>query len=343
MIQVFPHRKELVKYIWLHIQLPTYTEALSLTFEDTTAKSLNGRCIAHDLFMLFSILSSWDPDLCRLTLELTFQSPSDSHYAFRHLNFGGKEHKTIRELELARPSARGQDTDRLALYFHDRDHLWRYSMPRLFGRLELGFVILGLPEVVVVDKLILRRQVRRQLCAHTLMVLFRRLPQLNSIIYESSQVHWLHNEHRHYAEGQSSLVPSSVTVDWLTSIMCPTELESLFRIGLPQTLRDISLFQDCDQLLSQVPGMPSYLFNRHLAEQVARRSLGLRQLHISYLIDAVEFIQAYQRSWAWHHLESIALTSPLLTEEGQIQQITMLLYMAGQIACAMPKLKLFAL
>lgn len=89
--------------------------------------------------------------------------------------------------------------------------------------------------------------------------------------------------------------------------------------------------------------MPSYRFNRYLAEQVARRSLDLRQLHISYLIDAVEFIQAYQRSWAWHHLESIALTSPLLTEEGQIQQITMLLYMAGQIACAMPKLKLFAL
>ncbi|KAI6756529.1 hypothetical protein HG530_011127 [Fusarium avenaceum] len=99
MIQVFPHRKELVKYIWLHIQLPTYTEALSLTFEDTTAKSLNGRCIAHDLFMLFSILSSWDPDLCRLTLEVTFQSPSDSHYAFRHLNFGGKEHKTIRTMQ----------------------------------------------------------------------------------------------------------------------------------------------------------------------------------------------------------------------------------------------------
>jgi hypothetical protein len=207
MTQVFPHRKEFVKYIWLHIQLPTYTEALSLTFEDATAVSLNGRCIAHDLFMLFSILSTWDPDSCRLALELTFHSPSDSHYAFRHLNFGGKEHKAIRKLEVARPNAGIQDTDRLALYFHDRDHLWRYSMPRLFGRLELGFVTLGLPEVAVVDKLILRRQVRRQLCAHTLMVLFRRLPQLKSIIYESSQVHWLHNEHSHYAEGQSTLMP----------------------------------------------------------------------------------------------------------------------------------------
>lgn len=132
-------------------------------------------------------------------------------------------------------------------------------------------------------------------------------------------------------------------MDWLISIVCTTELELFFRIGLPQTLRDISLFQDCDQILSQVPGMPHYTFNRNLAEQVARRSLGLRQLHISYMIDALEFFQAYEQSWTWHHLESIALTSPLLAQECNIQGIAVLLFIAGNVARAMPKLKLFAL
>jgi hypothetical protein len=89
--------------------------------------------------------------------------------------------------------------------------------------------------------------------------------------------------------------------------------------------------------------MPHYIFNRNLAEQVARRSLGLRQLHISYLIDATQFFQAYEQSWTWHHLESIALTSPLLAQEGNIQEITLLLFIAGNVARAMPKLKLFAL
>jgi hypothetical protein len=220
MIEVFPHRKELVKYIWLHIQLPTYTEALSLTFEDLRTKSINGRYIMHDLFRLFSILSTWDPDSCRLALELTFQSPSDSHYAFRHLNFGGREHETIHELEATRPHARTLEIELPTLYIHERDHLWRQSLPRLFGRLELEFITMGLPEVAVVDKLILRRQVRRQLCFHTLMVLFRRLPQLKSIIYEPSQVHWLHNEHRCYVEGQSSLMP----------IECHRGLANIYRV-----------------------------------------------------------------------------------------------------------------
>lgn len=72
---------------------------------------------------------------------------------------------------------------------------------------------------------------------------------------------------------------------------------------------------------------------------LARRSLSLKKLFASYLIDAVDFFGAHQADWVWDDLTCLALTSALLVPATNITEINSLLETAGTTALKMPKLE----
>jgi hypothetical protein len=80
-----------------------------------------------------------------------------------------------------------------------------------------------------------------------------------------------------------------------------------------------------------------------VAAALARGSVGFTRLHISYMIDARDFFMAYRKGWEWQHLESISLTSALLTPYSSNDKISALLCTASEVALGMPKLQSFAL
>lgn len=81
-----------------------------------------------------------------------------------------------------------------------------------------------------------------------------------------------------------------------------------------------------------------------LGATFASKSLGLKHLAISFVVDAEELFQQYQSTWIWAHLQSLALTSQLLQDDGeQLGQIEALLCRAAVLARKMPKIHTFVL
>jgi hypothetical protein len=83
-----------------------------------------------------------------------------------------------------------------------------------------------------------------------------------------------------------------------------------------------------------------------IAAAFAARSVDLEQLSVAYMANAEDFFNhvTSNPSWIWQHLNSLALTSTLLRDtpkNGQV--IDDLLYLAGNTARRMPKLRVFAL
>lgn len=56
------------------------------------------------------------------------------------------------------------------------------------------------------------------------------------------------------------------------------------------------------------------------------------------MVDARQFFQARQPLWSWDYLQSLALTSPLLTHGADRGKVSDLLMDAGEAALHMPKL-----
>lgn len=76
-----------------------------------------------------------------------------------------------------------------------------------------------------------------------------------------------------------------------------------------------------------------------LASTVARQSLQLTHLSISFLIEAFHFIRPQQRFWVWRHLEFVSLTSELLRPGRDNVMIWTFLFFAALVASRMPQLK----
>ena len=72
---------------------------------------------------------------------------------------------------------------------------------------------------------------------------------------------------------------------------------------------------------------------------LAQRSLTLRKLFASYLIDAVDFFAGCGTDWVWSNLTSLSLTSKLLVSTTRYTKIYDLLVAAGKMALRMPKLE----
>ncbi|KAI7761973.1 hypothetical protein LZL87_004280 [Fusarium oxysporum] len=126
---------------------------------------------------LFPIFGGFNEEYS-LTLEFTIQSPSDSHYWYSHLHFGGKENPEIDYVNSFMP--RGPSKLRSS-FSPEEPEYWGY-LGRLFAMLNPTFRELVVPEVPAVQKFILRRQSRRQFRPWTLKALLAKFPQIESLV-----------------------------------------------------------------------------------------------------------------------------------------------------------------
>ncbi|VUC32249.1 unnamed protein product [Clonostachys rosea] len=86
-------------------------------------------------------------------------------------------------------------------------------------------------------------------------------------------------------------------------------------------------------------GVRHFPDHRALVQALASRSRRLEHLSVSYMINARQFFESCRPSYKWDSLQSLALTSPVLTPSEDREPVTKLLLAASQAAGRMPKLE----
>lgn len=87
---------------------------------------------------------------------------------------------------------------------------------------------------------------------------------------------------------------------------------------------------------------PMRLYIDSAAGSLAKTSLGLHHLSIAFKIDARHFFSECKPQWAWQNLQSLALTSELLTSSHAIGNLVQMLQEAAGAVRRMPKLDTLA-
>jgi hypothetical protein len=175
-------RQHLVHSISLDIELPCYTCRCCQSYESETWKNRNSSIISKGIWKLFSVLSGWTLVKQKgLALELSAHSPSDSDHWFKHCRFSSG------------PVGDAED-DRL---LNDLKHGWRNAQQetqpprmavlRLFTAINLRFPA-ELPQVDVVTRLAIRRQLRRRFQPIDLQLVLGKLGHLEHMVYNPWRV-----------------------------------------------------------------------------------------------------------------------------------------------------------
>ncbi|KAL7787129.1 hypothetical protein V8C37DRAFT_390738 [Trichoderma ceciliae] len=315
--------RNLVQCIYLNIELPRYTCRFCRQTESRSCASRHSSIIRDTMLKLFHVLSTWQ-STGHLILELNAYSPSDSEHWFKNYHFG-LEHEDNGDL------VRQQEA---TTKWHDPNHGWvngqQVEAPRASAILRLfSPLCLSLPEnlheVHAVTGLVMRRQLRRQISLAALRFLLQRLPRLESIVYEPSRI-------------------------WRRSrmIMCDEELASVIQDDIPSHVRTVSIFEDSNDQLALALRNDTLYFglvdtnpsaDPMLVGAFASKSRDFERLSISYMIDAQQFFNSCQLSYTWHHLQSLTLTSSILTRTAHPNEISTLLLDASLAALNMPQLE----
>ncbi|KAF4979132.1 hypothetical protein FZEAL_4622 [Fusarium zealandicum] len=265
MIRRTHHRRALVRYIWLGIELLPYTCKSCKRAESDSRSSKNNALAGRAVFKLFSILANWGATDNGLTLELTAYSPSDSQHCFKDSYVGAHGEEELMKL-------RFKDSLRDASAFvHDLAHGWdegqrflspsKPSIVRLYGLLQLRFPE-ELPEVKAVTKFVLRRQCRRRFVFDSFRQIFDKLPRLECLIYEPWQA-WSESKSGNYDQ----------------------EYQALFEAHLPKGLKRISIFEDYnDELMAAFEPQTAHLTER---SRKATRAVGAALAHRSLDLEEI--------------------------------------------------------
>ncbi|RDL35210.1 uncharacterized protein BP5553_07141 [Venustampulla echinocandica] len=318
-------QKELVKHIWLRIELDLYTCLTCREGENKLMKRKNNDTIKQAIYKLFSILSSWEEHHSRnnrgLTLEISIHSPSDSQHHFQ-------DHRIHAVDDCVEPT---QDFGGTVIY--DYIHGWDNRRRVHSLRLSSIFSLFGhpvdvrfrqkFPSVSVVKHLLIRRQTRRKLWPTTLQQILKRLPKLESLYYEPWR-QLSRSLRETYDEGYTTTFSNVV----------------------PNTLTNLILFEDFNEdfIFANMKerghnGERERICCPALGAVLAQRSLSHENLSASFLIDAKDFLKACPPGGIWPKLTSLALTSPLLSSNSSLEDINNLVLAAASAAYKMPKLQ----
>lgn len=124
-----------------------------------------------------------------------------------------------------------------------------------------------------------------------------------------------------------------------------------FHGAFSKTLKSLTLFEDAYRFYDRfATPEPAFAFpgvlkpDQHFGAILIRRSLDLEHLSASFMINAEGFFKHCHSSLRWTRLESLVLTSDLLTaEEDKAQERDALLCRARVVVQQMPKLRTFVL
>lgn len=122
--------------------------------------------------------------------------------------------------------------------------------------------------------------------------------------------------------------------------------------ALPKGLQRILIFEDFNEKYIALINQDTPMFHRvdpiRIAEPAvsaafSHRSLGFEQVSVSFMVDARYFFEARQPLWTWSSLQSLTLTSRLLTRTEERWRISDLLKDAAEAAIHMPSLHTMAI
>lgn len=314
---IIKQRQHLVRHIWLDVELRDHICRRN-EFADwpmvQRELDYNTFLVSKGISILFSILSTWKPRAKGLALELNLHSLSDA----RHCDVD-QEHGNRHDAQDDRENGRQVELPSNPLIL---------DISRA-TKLQFGE---ELPQVGVVTKFIVRRQLRRWLVPSPFLKMLNKLNGLEELTFEPWRV---------WERGWSTLNDRQ----WA---------HSLAKNLLPQSLKKLTLFENFREDLAEAMGQgnghplgrqtnvhPKRIVDPTVGALFAARSLNLEHLSVAYMIDARDFFQACDSAWTWERLESLTLTSQLLRhhEESKFRkQINALLHTAGMAALRMPKL-----
>ncbi|KAL9616419.1 MAG: hypothetical protein Q9160_008718 [Pyrenula sp. 1 TL-2023] len=325
---VMKYRRELVRHIWLRIELRKYNCPSCKRVESRTESKWNNFTIKRAIWKLFKILGSWKLRGSfhdrGLTLELSAHSPSDSRHFFREHCF--EEAGVDSDV----------DAERDSRCLHDPSHGWRngqrisapdeLSLPRLFGPPILLNSRRKLKDVDVVTTLIVRRQTRRQFLSKALSPILNSLPNLRHLTYEPWR-DWIGTA------GDLTHVRTTLLSNY----------QDTLKLLSSKSLRSLTVFEDFnDTFLKSSSRVGEHDETPYpvVGAVLAKSSLCLERLSASFLADAKDFFAAYRPGWNWPNLVSLALTSLLIDQDENPAKVNMMLNTPGAVVQNMPKLQL---
>ena len=155
------------------------------------------------------------------------------------------------------------------------------------------------------------------------------------------------------ARGISCTIGVCISPDHLFDclLILPIELASIIQDALPSHVRTVSIIEEFNDQLAMAlrrdthsPMVDTSPRASHmLVRAFASRSRDFERISISYMIDAQQFFKSCQRSYTWHHLQSLILTSSILTLTAPPKEIFALLHDASLAALNLPQLETMVL
>ncbi|OAA59456.1 hypothetical protein ISF_06391 [Cordyceps fumosorosea ARSEF 2679] len=316
-----------VSEIRVNVRLPRYSCPECRSSESMQHLLRNNFIFRVTLHKLFGVLRNWEPRES-LTLELNVFSPSDAEHWFKHscIELDDQLDDSESWHHLQRQAFSG---------WHEPEHGWvrgrRVESPsagallRVFGRVCCR-VLSGLPESLpktrAVTRLVVPRESLRRIPPEALMLLAHKLPRLRTIVYEP----W--SEVSRARENETD-----------------NELSYMISHSLPSHVETLSIFEDINfalaSALSNDPWTPSQ-FNppsySHMVESLVLRSCSLKNLSISFMIDAWDFL-GYLREDFGSQLRSLTLTAAILMRDSESGDIDSFLERASLFPRALEQLE----
>ncbi|KAF5608090.1 uncharacterized protein FSUBG_4914 [Fusarium subglutinans] len=325
-------QRDLVRHIYLNVELPEYKCRLCKREFDITTSEKNERLMANATQRLLVILSTWHTT-APLTLELNASSPSDSKHWFKNFRFNDEHDAHYTRDQVIPMGATHSDC-------HDPKHGWENGVQakpppfsaneRLFGPIDLLHYdpdsdIVNIPKVNAVTRFMIRRQFHHILESTGFEYILSRFSRLADFVYEPWPQEYISIFHG----------------PW----------EPLISTRTPETLKRLTIFQDSKHYLTKSapqkpdlsiipPQYTSLLKPADNTTSIAQTSLRLNELYVSFFIDAMNFFEACEEEWTWDHLKSLSLTSSRLFQsiKGQKHRIDDLLIAAAKLVLRMPNL-----
>lgn len=191
------------------------------------------------------------------------------------------------------------------------------ALLRLYRHIQLVFHE-TLPQVKAVSCLIMRRQLRRCISPGGLRLLLGSLNGLEQISYEP----WAPYEGAEREFHDRGAPPPIILNSDHLSLMLGIGLGFVMQNYLPDTLKKLIVFEDAYRFYDSFRKRPAHIpwYNlvdpsEGLSAFFAPKSL-VQHLASSFMINAEELFQYCQSTWSWSYLQSLALTSPLLQDDG---------------------------
>ncbi|KAL4878076.1 hypothetical protein BJY04DRAFT_221433 [Aspergillus karnatakaensis] len=321
--------RELVRYIWLNIELPRYTPS-SEGSEERSLNNTNVRCrVADAIYELFHILHNWPITEEGLTLELNVYNPSDSEQWFKNWYYGNEPAYEPKPLST----------------FNDPKYGWADGKQVYVPERKVATILFQpidvwsgperrLDRVDAITGFVLRRQCRRQFSQDSLTMSFNALPRLPEIHYEPWRT-------------MGKTWDSSYATRRANTIQC-----------LPSTVRKLTIFEEwygyqskAVQKIGQTDYVPTELSTskeietaeKQLGSELAHRSLEFEHLSLSFFTTGSAFFRGVKPGSTWPRLESLMLTSTCLSDGAKDYKREKLLKGAARVALRMPQLRLFVL